>query len=101
VVRAPLLNAWPQRNFKRAGGRGARTNHAEQRHSRRGRRPAADQEADDSIEGIDPVCLMEVHPAGTQSAMRHAVRYAGRTISFCAPSCKPLFLADPAAYLVA
>ena len=49
----------------------------------------------DSLEGLDPVCLMDVDLATT----RHTAEYAGRTIGFCAPSCKKLFLADPAAYL--
>lgn len=51
--------------------------------------------AEETIEGLDPVCLMEVDLATT----RHTIEYDGRTIGFCAPSCKKLFLADPAAYL--
>jgi YHS domain-containing protein len=51
----------------------------------------------DGLDRLDPVCLMDVDPA----TMRHKVEYGGRTIAFCAPSCKKLFLADPAAYLVA
>ena len=39
--------------------------------------------------------VMEVDPATT----RHKVEYQGRTIAFCAPSCKKMFLADPEAYL--
>jgi cobaltochelatase CobN len=54
-------------------------------------------EAGDGLERLDPVCLMNVDPATT----RHKVEYGGRTIAFCAPSCKKQFLADPAAYLVA
>lgn len=50
--------------------------------------------ADDGLERLDPVCLMEVDPSTT----RHKVEYAGRTIVFCAPSCKKLFLTDPTAY---
>jgi len=49
------------------------------------------------LERLDPVCLMDVDPA----TARHMVEYQGRTIAFCAPSCKKQFLADPAAYLVA
>lgn len=56
--------------------------------------PAAD---DDGLERLDPVCLMDVDPA----TARHTVEWAGRTIAFCAPSCKKQFLADPEAYLVA
>ncbi len=37
---------------------------------------------------------MDVDP----SAAKHTVDYAGRTIIFCAPSCKKQFLADPSAY---
>jgi len=50
---------------------------------------------DASIEGLDPVCFMEVDLATT----RHKLDYDGRSIGFCAPSCKKLFQADPAAYL--
>lgn len=49
----------------------------------------------DSLDGLDPVCLMEVDLA----TARHKIEYEGRTIGFCAPSCKKLFLADPQAYL--
>lgn len=51
--------------------------------------------AGDSLEGLDPVCLMDVDVA----TARHTTDYEGRTIGFCAPSCKKLFLADPPAYL--
>jgi YHS domain-containing protein len=54
-------------------------------------------EADAGLDRLDPVYLMEVDPA----TARHTVQYNGRTIAFCAPSCKKQFLADPAAYLVA
>lgn len=50
---------------------------------------------DDAFDGLDPVCLMDVDLA----TARHTADYEGRTIGFCAPSCKKLFLADPAAYL--
>ena len=49
----------------------------------------------DTIEGLDPVCLMDVDIA----TAKHTTEFAGRTIGFCASSCKKLFLADPAAYL--
>jgi YHS domain-containing protein len=52
---------------------------------------------DDGLERLDPVCLMDVDPV----TARHRVEYNGRTIVFCAPSCKKQFLADPDAYLVA
>ncbi len=44
---------------------------------------------------IDPVCLMTVDPA----TVKQRVEHEGRTIYFCAPSCRKLFLANPAAYL--
>jgi len=50
--------------------------------------------ADDSLDGLDPVCLMDVDLA----TARHTAEYDGRTIGFCAPSCRKLFLADPDAY---
>ena len=51
----------------------------------------------EGLERLDPVCLMDVDPA----TARHRVEHNGRTIVFCAPSCKRQFLADPDAYLVA
>ena len=56
----------------------------------------APQAGDDGLDRLDPVCLMDVDPA----TARHRVEYHGRTIAFCAPSCKKQFLADPEAYLV-
>jgi YHS domain-containing protein len=50
----------------------------------------------DDLGCLDPVCLMDVDPA----TARHTTEYGGRTIAFCAPASKKLFLADPAAYLV-
>ena len=49
----------------------------------------------DGLDRLDPVCLMDVDP----TTARHSVEYAGRTIAFCAPACKKLFVADPSAYL--
>ncbi len=57
---------------------------------------ATNLDAVDALDRLDPVCLMEVDPA----TARHRVEYDGRTISFCAPSCKKLFLAHPERYLV-
>lgn len=51
----------------------------------------------DGLDRLDPVCLMDVDPA----TARHTVDYRGRTLVFCAPSCKKLFLADPDAYVTA
>jgi cobaltochelatase CobN len=48
----------------------------------------------DEIARLDPVCLMDVDPATAQ----HHTEYRGRTVYFCAPSCKKLFLANPTAY---
>ena len=50
---------------------------------------------EETIDDLDPVCLMQVDLAST----RHTTEYHGRTVGFCASSCKKLFLADPAAYL--
>ncbi|MCC6173859.1 MAG: YHS domain-containing protein [Chloroflexi bacterium] len=54
-------------------------------------------EATDGLDRLDPVCLMDVDPA----TARYTVEYEGRTIAFCAPSCKRAFLADPATYAIA
>lgn len=51
---------------------------------------------DDGLERLDPVCLMDVDPA----TARYKLEYQGRTIYFCAPSCKKAFERDPAAYLI-
>ena len=59
-----------------------------------GQSPLADA---DALARLDPVCLMDVDPA----TAKHTAEYQGRTIYFCAPSCRKLFLADPAAYLPA
>jgi len=50
----------------------------------------------DGLEYVDPVCFMKVDPV----TARHTAEYEGRTIYFCAPSCKRLFLADPTSYLI-
>jgi cobaltochelatase CobN len=59
--------------------------------------PLVEDDTPDSggLERLDPVCLMDVDPL----TARHTVEFAGRTIAFCAPSCKKLFLADPSAYV--
>jgi YHS domain-containing protein len=49
----------------------------------------------DGAERLDPVCLMDVDP----TTAKHFTEYQERTIYFCAPSCKRLFLKNPAAYL--
>jgi cobaltochelatase CobN len=57
--------------------------------------PLAESEADpDAIARLDPVCMMDVDPA----TAKWRAEYGGRTYAFCAPSCRRLFLADPAAY---
>ncbi len=53
----------------------------------------ASEGAEEGLERLDPVCLMDVDPA----TARHTVEYGGRTIAFCAPACKRQFLADPTA----
>lgn len=56
----------------------------------------ADVASDDAeaLADLDPVCFMTVDLATT----RHTVVHEGRTYAFCAPACKKLFVADPAAY---
>jgi YHS domain-containing protein len=44
---------------------------------------------------IDPVCLMTVDPA----TAKFKADFEGRTVYFCAPSCRKLFMEDPSAYL--
>ena len=53
-------------------------------------------DAETGLERLDPVCLMDVDPA----TARHKLEYAGRTIYFCAPSCKKTFERDPEAYMI-
>ncbi|MBM2811051.1 MAG: cobaltochelatase, CobN subunit [Chloroflexi bacterium] len=50
----------------------------------------------DDLQYVDPVCFMNVDPA----TARHVAEFQGRTIYFCAPSCKRQFLANPAAFNV-
>lgn len=57
--------------------------------------PPIDDATTVDLDGLDPVCLMAVD----RLTARHTVEHDGRTISFCAPSCKRAVLADPAAYL--
>lgn len=52
-------------------------------------------EAEESLDGLDPVCFMAVDVA----TARHTAEHAGRTYAFCAPACKKLFLSDPEGYL--
>jgi YHS domain-containing protein len=58
---------------------------------------AMDQSSVDGLDRMDPVCLMDVDPI----TAKQVVEYGGRTIAFCAPSCKKQFLADPSAYVTA
>lgn len=55
----------------------------------------AEMESDD-LRYVDPVCFMKVDPA----TARYTAELQGRTIYFCAPSCKRQFLANPTAYTV-
>ena len=50
----------------------------------------------ESLERLDPVCLMDVDPL----TARHTAEWAGRTIYFCAAACRAEFLADPPAYAI-
>ncbi len=56
---------------------------------------AAVTAGDDALEGLDPVCLMQVDVATS----RHTALHGDRTYGFCAPACKKMFLADPESYL--
>lgn len=49
----------------------------------------------EALEGLDPVCLMQVEV----ETSAHVAVHGGRTFAFCADSCKRAFLADPARYL--
>jgi cobaltochelatase CobN len=51
----------------------------------------------EALARLDPVCMMDVDPATAKWSAEHA----GRTYYFCAPSCRRLFLSDPAAYATA
>ncbi len=52
-------------------------------------------EPEQSMEGLDPVCLMTVDV----TTAKHTAEHGGLTYAFCAPACKKLFLADPQAYV--
>lgn len=54
-----------------------------------------EEQPEDSLEGLDPVCFMSVDVA----TAKHTADHGGRTYAFCAPACKKLFLADPEGYL--
>ena len=59
---------------------------------------ASTQQAEEGgLDRLDPVCLMDVDPATAQ----WKTEYNGRTIYFCAPSCKKSFERDPSAYALA
>ena len=51
----------------------------------------------EALSRLDPVCMMDVDPA----TARWSAEHAGRTYYFCAPACRKIFLADPAAYATA
>jgi cobaltochelatase CobN len=56
---------------------------------------AVEEDDGAGLERLDPVCLMDVDPA----TARWRSEYAGRTVYFCAPSCKKAFDREPQAYL--
>lgn len=58
-------------------------------------RAGADAPDEDPFDGLDPVCLMAVDVA----TAKHRAEHDGRTYAFCAPSCRKLFVADPASFL--
>ena len=49
----------------------------------------------DGLDGLDPVCLMDVDPATAD----HTAEHAGQLVAFCSESCKEQFLAEPSAFL--
>lgn len=49
----------------------------------------------EALEGMDPVCLMEVDVA----TAKHTLEYDGHTFAFCGPACRKLFRADPSTYV--
>jgi cobaltochelatase CobN len=49
----------------------------------------------EALEGMDPVCLMDVDVA----TAKHTLEYDGHTFAFCGPACRKLFRADPATYV--
>lgn len=49
----------------------------------------------EALDGLDPVCMMEVNPGTAPFTLEHA----GRTIAFCGPGCRREFLEDPDAFL--
>jgi cobaltochelatase CobN len=59
--------------------------------------PLVEAEDAGGLGRLDPVCLMDVDPP----TARWKTEYGGRTVYFCAPSCKKQFLAEPQAYLAA
>ena len=49
----------------------------------------------EALEGMDPVCLMDVDVA----TAKHTLEYDGHTFAFCGPACRKLFRADPSTYV--
>jgi YHS domain-containing protein len=49
----------------------------------------------EALEGLDPVCLMDVDVA----TAKHRADYDGHTFAFCGPACRKMFNADPTAYV--
>jgi cobaltochelatase CobN len=49
----------------------------------------------EALEGLDPVCLMDVDIA----TAKHTLEYDGRTFAFCGPACRKLFRVDPSTYV--
>jgi cobaltochelatase CobN len=49
----------------------------------------------EALEGMDPVCLMDVDVA----TAKHTMEYDGHTFAFCGPACRKLFRADPSTYV--
>jgi YHS domain-containing protein len=58
-------------------------------------RNATPVDALEALEGMDPVCLMEVDP-GTA---KFTASYEDHLFAFCGPACRKMFNANPAAYV--
>jgi cobaltochelatase CobN len=54
-----------------------------------------EQDEREVLDGLDPVCLMDVDPVTASFTVEHE----GRTYAFCGPGCRREFVEDPAAFV--
>ena len=54
-----------------------------------------ERDGSEDLDGLDPVCLMDVDP----TTARFTVEHEGRTYAFCGPGCRREFIEDPAAFV--